>query len=226
MNNAELSVILTHLTLANLLLMRARGFTMRKAFIFPALILTAITIGPLFEQVAHASAQQAYRCVLDMDIKAPDSLAKGDIDGEYPGPLADLTLAANAISVHKTLSTIKSDNNNGAAAISELQLGMYRHDDEIQVVVETVIVGAQGLRKEIAHMGIDFKNGADPQFITHGFIPRDAGISQEVPMTRSRFLGLGEKIEMTTEQVTFSDAAFFDPLAGVDLQCALVTGKN
>jgi hypothetical protein len=210
-----------------LLLRATRIFIMRKKFVIPALILAAITVGPLFEQVALASTPKAYRCVLDMDIKAPDSLANGDIDREYPGPLADVTLAANATTAHKILSSIKSENNNGAPATSELQLSMYRSsDDEIQVVVETVIVGAQGLRKEIAHLGVDFKNGADPQFITHGFSPRESGISQEVPMTRSRFLGLGEKTEMTTEPVTFSDAAYFDPLAGVDLQCALITTKN
>jgi hypothetical protein len=197
---------------------------MRKKIIFPALMLAAIAVGPLFEQVAHASAQQAYRCVIDMDIKHPDSLAKGDIDREYPGPLADVVLAANASSAHKVLSKAKSENNNGAPATSELQLAMYRQDNEIQVVIETVIVGAQGLRKEIAHLGADFKNGDSPRITIHGFVSRDAGITQEVtaPSSDSQERAEFVSARTTTEEVTFSDAAFFEPLAGVDLQCALV----
>jgi hypothetical protein len=197
---------------------------MRRKFILPTLILAAITVGPLFEQVAHAGTQKAYRCVVDMDIKSPDSLAKGEIDNEYPGPLADVTLAANASSVHKVLSRAKSENNNGAPATSELQLAMYRQDNEIQVVIETVIVGGQGLRKEIAHLGADFKNGDQPRMTIHGFVPRDAGITQEVmtrdaePRDQTEFVSAIS----TAQPVTFSDAAFFDPLAGIDLQCALV----
>jgi hypothetical protein len=159
--------------------------------------------------------------VVVMNINSPDSLANGEIGDDSPGVLADVTLDASSDSVSQVFSTVKSANNAGSPATSDLELSVDRQGSVIQAAVMTVMSGP-GLQKDQLHISAHFMNGSDPQFITHGFVSRDAGISEMIETKESRFFGLSEKTITQSEEMKFSDAAFFDPLAGVDLQCALV----
>jgi hypothetical protein len=199
--------------------MERRGFSMSKRYFLMSLL--ALSLAPALVKADRANSAVSYRCVLEMEIKSPDSLARGQIDDESSGPLADVTLAANSVSVSRILSSVTSADNSGAPATSSLELSISRQSGVIQAVLETVISGP-GLQKEQPHISLNFMNGSDPQVVTHGFVSRDTGITVPVETKQKRFLDLGEKTVIQPEEMKFSDAAFFDPLAGVDLQCALV----
>jgi hypothetical protein len=183
--------------------------------------LLALSLAPALVRADHVNTAMAYRCVVVTNINAPDSLANGEIGSDSDGVLADVMLGASSDAVSQVFSSVKSPDNSGSPATSNLELSVNRQGAVIQAAVMTVMSGP-GLQKDQVHISVDFMNGSDPQFVTHGSVSRDAGITEKIETKESRFFGLGEKTVTQPEEMKFSDAAFFDPLAGVDLQCALV----